>query len=131
MAESTGDRRVDDGWAGRPAATTTGRSSAGPSEATGGSTDATPAAGAGSGVVNTSPSGASFWSKARAVAIAALIGVPAFAFLVVITWGAILMPLSGLLLLAPFVAVNYLLWGRLLAPGKPPDGRRRVHDEVA
>jgi hypothetical protein len=65
------------------------------------------------------------------VAIAALIGVPAFAFLVVITWGAILAPITGLLLLAPFVAVNYLLWGRRLAPGKPASGRRRVDDEGA
>ena len=115
---------------GRPAATSTGRPSAGPAGVTGGSTDAPPAARAGSDVVVTSPSGASFWSKARAVVIATLIGVPAFAFLVVITWGAILMPLSGLLLLAPFVAVNYLLWGRLLTPGKPADGQRRADDEV-
>ncbi len=131
MVETPGDRRADEGWVGRPAATTTGPPSAVPAGATDGSTVATPASRAGSDVVVTSPSGASFWPKARAITIAALIGVPAFAFLVVITWGAILMPLSGLLLLAPFVAVNYLLWGRLLAPGKPADGRRRVDDQVA
>lgn len=84
-----------------------------------------------SNVVITSPSGASFGSKARAVTITALIGVPAFAFLAVITLQAILMPLAGLLLLALLVAVNYLLWGRLLAPSKPAGGRRRGDDEVA
>jgi hypothetical protein len=39
--------------------------------------------------------------------------------------------LADLLLLTPFVAVNYRLWGRLLAPGTPAGGRRRVDDEVA
>jgi hypothetical protein len=77
-----------------------------------------------------SSSGASGGPGAKAWAIAALIGVPAFVFLAVITWGAILAPLAGLLLLAPFVAVNYLLWGRLVARRQLADGRRRVDDEV-
>jgi hypothetical protein len=31
--------------------------------------------------------------------------------LTVLTEGAILLPLEGLAVLAPFVAINYLLWG--------------------
>jgi hypothetical protein len=72
----------------------------------------------------------SFWSIVRRATIVAMIGVPALAFLVVITWGAILMPLSGLVLLAPFVGLNYLLWGRLLAPGKDPGARKPDDDEA-
>jgi hypothetical protein len=64
----------------------------------------------------------SIWSAVRLVTMVLMIGAPAFAFLVVITWGAILTPLFGVLLLTPFVAVNYLLWGRLFAPGKPATG---------
>ncbi|HEX8201579.1 MAG TPA: hypothetical protein VF590_13930 [Isosphaeraceae bacterium] len=75
-----------------------------------------------------SASNASFWSAVRTVTIVAMIGAPALAFLYVITWGAILAPLSGLIVLAPFVGVNYLLWGRVLAPRKPGGGGRR--DEV-
>jgi hypothetical protein len=110
MAESSGNPQAYERWHGRPGATAD-RSSAGPADTTDSST---------AGVLT-----------ARAIAIAALIGVPAFVLLIVITWGAILMPLAGLLLLAPFVVVNYLLWGRLVAPRKPAGGRRRVDDEVA
>jgi hypothetical protein len=71
----------------------------------------------------------SSWTVVLRVAIVVMIGGPAFAFLVVITWGAILQPLAGLILLAPFVGVNYLLWGRLLAPEKPSAGGEREDDE--
>jgi hypothetical protein len=109
VAESSGDPEAYEGWPRRPAATAD-RPTAGPADTTGNSTASVP--------------------TARAIAIAALIGVPAFVFLVIITWGAILAPLAGLFLLAPFVAVNYLLWGRLVAPRQPAGGRRRVDDEV-
>src|SRR4051812_13245733 len=112
MAGSCGDRNADEGRVGPPDPTTN-RSPAGPAAAEGGSTGASTTAGAGATVAP--PPGTSFGARARAVAIAVLIGVPAFAFLAVITWGAILTPLAGLLLLAPFVAVNYLLWGRFVA----------------
>jgi hypothetical protein len=110
VAESSGDPEAYEGWPGRPAATPD-RPSAGPADTTCSSTAGVP--------------------TARAIAIAALIGVPAFVFLVVISWGAILAPLAGLLLLAPFVAVNYLIWGRLVALRQPATGRRGVDDEVA
>src|SRR4051794_32742308 len=128
MADSPGDRGGHEGWPRRPDMTAD-RSSAGPMVPTGESTDGGPTARVDS--MSTTPSVTSFSSKARAVAIAGLIGVPAIAFLAVITWGAILTPLAGLLLLAPFVAVNYLLWGRLLAPGKPAGGRPGVDAEAA
>jgi hypothetical protein len=50
--------------------------------------------------------------RLRTAAIVAMIAVPAGLFLIVATGGAILTPLGGLLLLAPFVGVNLLLWGR-------------------
>jgi hypothetical protein len=52
-------------------------------------------------------------------------------FLTIITWGAILAPLAGLLLLAPFIAANYLLWGRVVVTRKPAGRWRRIDDEVA
>lgn len=128
MAESPVDRIVQEACLGRPVEAEDG-SSAAPTGTTSESIDVAPTSETGGG--DESPSGASFGSQARAVVIAALIGVPAFAFLVVITWGAILTPLAGLLLLSPFVAVNYLLWCRLLAPGKPAGRRPGVDGEVA
>ncbi len=43
---------------------------------------------------------------------AILFGVPALAFLVIITWGVILLPLAGVLVLSPLLAANYLAWKR-------------------
>lgn len=43
-----------------------------------------------------------------------LFGIPALLFLTLISYGAILAPL-GLLLPAPFILINYLLWGRYLS----------------
>jgi hypothetical protein len=106
---SFGDPEADEGWPRRPGVAAV-RSSAGPARTT------------------SSPTGV---PTRRAMAIAALIGVPALVFLAIITWGAILAPLAGLLLLSPFVAANYLLWGRLVAPRKSAGGRCRVDDEVA
>ena len=37
-------------------------------------------------------------------------------FMAVITWGAILMPLVGIVILTPFVVVNYGVWGWWLKP---------------
>jgi hypothetical protein len=108
MAGSPGDPEADEGRPGRPGATAD-RSSTTPADTTGRSTAGVP--------------------TARAITIAAMIGAPALVFLVVTTGGAILTPLAGLLLLAPFVAVNYLLWGRLVAPREPAGRRRRADDE--
>jgi hypothetical protein len=109
VAESSADPETHQRCRGLPAATSE-VPSAGPADNPGNST---------AGVA---------W--ARAIAIAALIGIPAFAFLVVITWGAILAPLAGLLLLAPFIAVSYLLWARCVAPPQAAVGGLRVDEEV-
>lgn len=37
-------------------------------------------------------------------------GIPGVGFLVLITWGAILMPATAMVMLLPFVAINFLLW---------------------
>src|SRR5262249_33534578 len=68
VAESSGDPEAPEGGPGRPAAPAD-RPTAGPTDTTGSSTASVP--------------------TARAIAIAAPIGVPAFVFLVIITWGAI------------------------------------------
>jgi hypothetical protein len=46
------------------------------------------------------------------VLIVALIGIPALILFVVITGGVILLPVEGLVLLAPLALLHYLLWGR-------------------
>jgi hypothetical protein len=43
-------------------------------------------------------------------------------FLDAITWGAIWIPVNGVVLLAPIILVNYLLWGQWFA--------RRHHDDL-
>lgn len=43
---------------------------------------------------------------------ALVFGIPVLLFLVVITYGAILLPLVGLFLLCPILLVHYLLWGK-------------------
>ena len=49
----------------------------------------------------------------------AVVGIPAAYFFFVITWGAILYPISCLLFLAVVVGVNYLVWGwAKTAPGQ-------------
>jgi hypothetical protein len=42
--------------------------------------------------------------------LAVIVGVPGLAFLAGITFGAILIPVAGLLILAPFVLVYSVLW---------------------
>jgi hypothetical protein len=128
MAGSFSDPEADEGRPWRPGANPD-RPSAGPADAASGSTADPPTARA--GALARSSSGASGGFGTRAWAIAALIGVPALVFLTIITWGAILAPLAGLLLLVPFIAANYLLWGRLVATRKPAGRRRRIDDEVA
>jgi hypothetical protein len=51
-------------------------------------------------------------SAIRTTLLVLAIGIPPLLILTVLTEGAILLPLEGLAVLAPFVAVNYLLWGR-------------------
>jgi hypothetical protein len=41
---------------------------------------------------------------------ALVFGLPGLGFLLILTWGAISAPFAGLLLLLPFVAINFLLW---------------------
>jgi hypothetical protein len=37
-------------------------------------------------------------------------GIPGLGFLILITWGAILTPATGMVLVLPFVVINFLLW---------------------
>ena len=39
------------------------------------------------------------------------LGVPLLLFFIAISWGMILAPLPGLVMLAPFILANYLTWG--------------------
>ena len=48
-----------------------------------------------------------------------LVGLPALCFLYITTWGAILMPLGGFLILAPFLLLSYLTWGVFVKDRKP------------
>jgi hypothetical protein len=128
MAGSFRDPQADDGRPCRPGATPD-RPSAGRADAASGSTAGPPTARAGALARSSSKASGGFGT--RAWAIAALIGVPALVFLTIITWGAILAPLAGLLLLAPVIAANYLLWGRLVATRKPAGRRRRIDDDLA
>ncbi len=47
-----------------------------------------------------------------ALVVGVFFGIPLFFFFVLITGGAILIPLMGVAFLAPFVLLHYLLWGR-------------------
>jgi hypothetical protein len=49
--------------------------------------------------------------------IVALVGIPVLVFLAVATEGAILLPVEGLLLLAPLAVLHYSLWGRSFSRG--------------
>jgi len=42
---------------------------------------------------------------------ALLLGLPGLAFFTILTYGFILAPLVGLAFIAPFVLLNYLVWG--------------------
>jgi hypothetical protein len=62
-------------------------------------------------------SGSSAWRWVGISFFAVTFGVPALLFLTLITYGAILIPLVGLAMIAPFILLNYLLWGRSLSRG--------------
>ena len=55
---------------------------------------------------------ASWETSVKTLLIVTILGVPAFIFLALITWGVILVPVVGFLALAPLAALNYVLWGR-------------------
>lgn len=44
------------------------------------------------------------------VICALVFGLPGLGFLLLLTWGAISLPFAGMVLLLPFVAINFLLW---------------------
>src|SRR5262245_10673291 len=50
-----------------------------------------------------------------------VIGIPAIAFLTLITFGVIWITLFGLGIFAPFIVANYLLWGRYLSKDLPQE----------
>ncbi len=41
---------------------------------------------------------------------ALVFGIPGLLFVAGITWGAILVPVAGLILLSPFILAHYFLW---------------------
>jgi hypothetical protein len=41
---------------------------------------------------------------------ALVFGLPGLGFLLFLTWGAISLPFAGMVMLLPFVAINFLLW---------------------
>jgi hypothetical protein len=52
--------------------------------------------------------------------LAVIVGVPGLVFLAGITYGAILVPVAGFLLLAPFVVAYSALWGPRLGGSALP-----------
>ena len=52
--------------------------------------------------------------------LAATVGLPLLGLAVLLTWGALLIPLVGLLMLAPLVAAGYVLRGRPPGRGQHP-----------
>jgi hypothetical protein len=52
--------------------------------------------------------------------LAVLVGVPGLLFLAAISYGAILVPVAGFLLLAPFVIAYSALWGSRLGGSALP-----------
>jgi hypothetical protein len=58
----------------------------------------------------------------RTAIFAAVLGVPAFLLLVVITSGVVLIPVAALAVLAPVALVHYLLWGWALPRARPEEG---------
>jgi hypothetical protein len=67
------------------------------------------------------------WSTIRTALIVLVVGVPLLAFLAVLTEGAILLPLEGVVILAPLIALHYLLWGWSMR--KQPPGEEGRHRE--
>jgi hypothetical protein len=58
------------------------------------------------------PQPRSIWFYIGVVCVTIVFGPAILGFLVLLTWGAILIPIFALLYLAPFLVVNWLLWGR-------------------
>jgi hypothetical protein len=58
----------------------------------------------------------SSWRTVAFTALGLAFGFLALAFLDLLTGGLVLLPIgAGLVFLAPFVVINYLLWGRSLS----------------
>lgn len=55
--------------------------------------------------------------------LAVIVGVPGLLFLIVLTFGAISAPFVGLLLLAPFILANTVLWAPWLLIRRLSDKR--------
>ena len=59
--------------------------------------------------------------------LAAIVGVPGLVFLAGITFGVILVPVVGVLMLAPFVAVYSILWAPWLGGSAFPRQTQTEH----
>ena len=76
-----------------------------------------------------------WWGSLRTVLLTTIIVVPALFFMAIITWGMILVPVVGLLYLAPLALLHYALWGRSHAraseeaAGEETDGNRPPRPE--
>jgi len=65
-----------------------------------------------------------------AIMLGMLIGVPAFLFMIVITYGAILIPMVGFLLIGALATVHYLLWGRSMSNAVAAEREEEAEDEA-
>jgi hypothetical protein len=52
--------------------------------------------------------------------LAVVVGIPGLLFLAAITWGALLIPVVAVVVLAPFVLAYSVLWGPLLRRNLTP-----------